>query len=205
MAEAQCVLDQVVGCNQLPRHEGRSHLAYIDAIVSETLRWRPTIGWDESVFGPGVDSFVPERWLSDSKDDTDGYARKLKNLPHLGFGFGQRMCTERHIARNGPFIIAARLLWAFNIEAAVPSDTPNEGAGRSEQQRAEAFYERLLDETASDSGLTSRPHNFKVVFRPRVPWVRELLAKHAGEDENVDLVALLDQAAAATSEKAGNA
>lgn len=93
-------------------------------LVNETLRWRPivvggvphatktedeymgyripagsivlanhfAIARDESVFGPQTDEFIPERWISDEGD--------LKDLPQTGFGFGRRICTGRHIARN---------------------------------------------------------------------------------------------------------
>lgn len=50
------------------------------------------IARDEEVFGKDTDDFIPERWLAD-----DG---TLKDLPQTGFGFGRRICTGRHIARN---------------------------------------------------------------------------------------------------------
>lgn len=47
---------------------------------------------EEAVFGKDPDRFMPERWMNE-----DG---SLKELPQTGFGFGRRICTGRHIARN---------------------------------------------------------------------------------------------------------
>ncbi|RDW86505.1 cytochrome P450 [Aspergillus mulundensis] len=41
--KAQKLLDEVVGRNRLPTFKDRPKLAYIDAIASETLRWRPVV------------------------------------------------------------------------------------------------------------------------------------------------------------------
>lgn len=59
---------------------------------------------DESVYGPDVDSFRPERFL----DDPD--------LPHAAYGFGTRMCAGFHLANRQTYIFVLRLLWSFKIE-----------------------------------------------------------------------------------------
>ncbi|GKU05535.1 cytochrome p450 [Fusarium langsethiae] len=41
IAKAQRIMDEVVGRDRLPTFEDRPKLAYIEAILSETLRWRP--------------------------------------------------------------------------------------------------------------------------------------------------------------------
>ncbi|KAM0345675.1 hypothetical protein ACHAPU_006330 [Fusarium lateritium] len=56
---AHLVLDAVVGRDRLPRFSDRSSLAYIDAIVSELMRWRP--------ISPGS---IPRR--ADKQDDFNG-------------------------------------------------------------------------------------------------------------------------------------
>ncbi|KAL9561771.1 hypothetical protein ACKAV7_014033 [Fusarium commune] len=59
MKRAHAVLDAVVGRDRLPRFSDRSSLSYIDAIISELLRWRP--------ISPGG---VPRR--ADKQDDFKG-------------------------------------------------------------------------------------------------------------------------------------
>ncbi|KAF4951162.1 hypothetical protein FGADI_7652 [Fusarium gaditjirri] len=59
MKRAHAVLDAVVGRERLPRFSDRPSLSYIDAIISELLRWRP--------ISPGG---VPRR--ADKQDDFKG-------------------------------------------------------------------------------------------------------------------------------------
>ncbi|PKY01831.1 cytochrome P450 [Aspergillus campestris IBT 28561] len=65
-AQARAVLDTVVGRDRLPRFSDRPHLALIDAIVHELLRWRP--------IAPGS---IPRR--ADRNDDYQGVTIK-KNV-----------------------------------------------------------------------------------------------------------------------------
>lgn len=123
---------------------------------------------DESVFGADPDAFVPERWL-DINADGNG---KLRSLPQTSFGFGRRSCPGRHVALNGLFVVVAHLLWAFDIEAVAGCE---------------------VDDTDWVDGVLVKPRHFKAVFRPRGPWVRDVLLREWKED---DLVALLDRVAA---------
>ena len=41
IAEAQRELDRVVGSDRLPSYDDQPDLPYIQAVVAETLRWRP--------------------------------------------------------------------------------------------------------------------------------------------------------------------
>ncbi|KAI1373393.1 cytochrome P450 [Hypoxylon crocopeplum] len=217
--QARQALDTVVGKDRLPTLEDRPHLVYIDAIVNELLRWRPVVPdgmphatkhedtyqgyripagsvvvgnhWaitrDESVFGPDTDSFVPERWLVDENGDG---RLTLKNLPLTGFGFGRRMCPGRHVARGMLFLLVARLLWAFEIEAAVVT---REKSNTSEQQRVEPVRMKIDDMEGFET-FNFRPKCQRAVFRPRGPWVAEVVAKEQ-RDDNSDMVSLLNQAA----------
>lgn len=97
MRKAQDLIEEVVGRERAPSFEDRPKLAFVDAIASETLRWRPVVvsgvphftkvedtylGYripansivlgnafaitrDDTVFGEDVNSFDPERWLTD--------------------------------------------------------------------------------------------------------------------------------------------
>ena len=42
-SKAQAELDTVVGTGRLPEFEDRQSLPYIEAIMMETLRWRPAV------------------------------------------------------------------------------------------------------------------------------------------------------------------
>lgn len=146
---------------------------------------------DEAVFGEDTDQFIPERWLAD-----DG---TLKDLPQTGFGFGRRICTGRHIARNviapqhlvllrnyplikchvqGLFIHMARMLWAFNLEV-----------GTSEETKRKA----IVDDFAGSEGFVFVPKLFPAVYSARAPWVRSIIHEK-GTTHTVDHAKLLDQA-----------
>ncbi|KAL2172385.1 hypothetical protein VTG60DRAFT_6224 [Thermothelomyces hinnuleus] len=221
--KAQKLLEEVVGRDRLPTFEDRPKLAYIDAIVCETLRWRPVVvggvphftkvqdsymGYhipansivlanafaitrDESVFGPDVDDFIPERWMVDEKDvkpeptiDACGLnVSALKDLPQTGFGFGRRICTGRIIARNQLFIQMARMLWAFDVEPGI-----NEATGQRPKITAE------ITPTNCTEGFVTLPKPFKVEMRPRGQWVRDVILR-SGTTHGIDHAEVLNQAA----------
>ncbi|KAF8589876.1 cytochrome P450 [Ramaria rubella] len=62
---------------------------------------------DETVFGPHVSDFEPERFLRPDVRD-----------PDVAFGFGRRACPGRHMADNSIFIAVASILKEFNISHA---------------------------------------------------------------------------------------
>ncbi|AEO59410.1 hypothetical protein MYCTH_2307682 [Thermothelomyces thermophilus ATCC 42464] len=221
--KAQKLLEEVVGRDRLPTFEDRPKLAYIDAIVCETLRWRPVVvggvphfikvqdsymGYhipansivlanafaitrDESVFGPDVDDFMPERWMVDEKDvkaeptiDACGLnVSALKDLPQTGFGFGRRICTGRIIARNQLFIQMARMLWAFDVEPGI-----NEATGQRPKITAEITPANCTE------GFVTLPKPFKVEMRPRGQWVRDVILR-SGTTHGIDHAEVLNQAA----------
>ena len=210
VAKARKDLDAVVGRGRLPEFDDMPNLLYISAIVEEVLRWRPVgaggvphftkteatyqgyripagsvvlanhwaITREGAVFGPDVDSFVPERWLDEG-------ATELKNLPVVGFGYGRRTCPGRHFARNIVWIAVARLLWAFDIEA-----------GRSEETGEPV----AIDDLAATDGLVMRPESFKASFKPRGPWVRDLILSEC-DTHGEDLTAILSQIGADLAKK----
>ncbi|KAK9795615.1 hypothetical protein SCARD494_04586 [Seiridium cardinale] len=214
VTRAQRFLDEVVGRDRLPQFEDQSQLPYITAIVHETMRWRPavpggvphryggktddeyngyripsgsivlgnhwSIARDESVYGHNTDAFIPERWLIGKDSDTghklnDG----IKDMYDPGFGFGRRVCTGQHIARNMLFITIARLLWAFDVEPAVTD-------------RGERL---TIDPMTSTLGFAVRPRPFNAIFRPRGPWVQNIIQKECST-HSVDLASMLNRAAA---------
>ncbi|OTB01703.1 hypothetical protein M426DRAFT_323208 [Hypoxylon sp. CI-4A] len=191
VARAQGHIDRVVGKGRLPTYEDRPNLPYIDAIVEELLRWRPiapagiphmtkyedtyegyripagsiviphhwAICREKDIFGEDVDDFRPERWLTNEVDERS--SPRLKDLPTVGFGFGRRMCPGRHIARNSLWLQITRLLWAFDIEIG--------SLDSGERIR--------IDPMKCTDSVIVMPQPFKAVFRPRGPWVKELIMK----------------------------
>lgn len=220
VAKAQRLLDDVVGRDRLPTFADRPNLVYIDAIVEEVLRWRPigitgiphvnkvedhyegfripagsivfanqwSITRDPSVFGPDADEFVPERWLADadwrhcgpgdvkSRPKSEG-AAPLSDMPSTGFGFGRRICTGQHIARNELWLQVALLLWAFNLDGAADQDS-----GKPIE----------VDPMAMAESLIIRPFPFNARFKPRGPWVDDLILRDC-DASRVDFVKLLEK------------
>ncbi|RDW91754.1 hypothetical protein BP5796_01148 [Coleophoma crateriformis] len=211
VAKAQKLLDEVVGKDRLPSFDDRPRLVYIDAIMNEVLRWRPTVTggaphatrtkdvyrgyripadsivlanhWaivrEESVFGQNPEAFLPERWIVGGEDSVNAPQDGIKDLPSTGFGYGRRVCTGQHIARNSLFITFARLLWAFDIESGILGE-PGKRA--------------TIDPMASTPSFTAKPLPLKAVFRPRGRWVRELITKDC-DTHIFNLAEILDQAA----------
>ncbi|EJT98913.1 cytochrome P450 [Dacryopinax primogenitus] len=142
---AQAQLDSICG-SHAPSFEDREQLPYIEALIKETMRWRPVapIGVphlaseDIEVQGflvPKGTLFIDNIW-SQSRDpalypnpdqfdparflDATGcLASPIPDAHQLGFGRGRRICPGRDFAINGIFIAAASLLWAFDFEWAV--------------------------------------------------------------------------------------
>lgn len=212
VAKAQKLIDEVVGRNRLPQFDDEPELTYITALMHETMRWRPVVPggvphrysakeddeyrgqripvgslvianhWsitrEESVFGADTDDFVPERWLTEEVGVDGKVKNGIQDFYLTGFGFGRRACTGRHIAQNMVFIIIARLLWAFDIEPATD----------------ETEKQVVVDSLSFTEGFVIRPKPFNAIFRPRGPWVRDLIEREC-DTHSTDLAEILDQAA----------
>ncbi|KAF7561739.1 hypothetical protein G7046_g2392 [Stylonectria norvegica] len=168
--QAQEELDGVVGRGRLPLFEHQASLPFINAILKEVLRWRPVtaggiphavtqadeymgyhipkgatvignhwaIHLDSDVYRDPYE-FRPSRWIEDP------------DLPAAPFGFGRRVCTGQHIARNSLFINIARLLWTFDIGYAY------DGNGMKQD----------INPLNMTQGFNSRPMPFKASFKVR--------------------------------------
>ncbi|KAL0563744.1 hypothetical protein V5O48_018320 [Marasmius crinis-equi] len=91
MKKAQQELDSVVGQQRLPEYSDKPNLPYINAIVNETLRWRPVAvlgGTPHAVTADDIYNGCPPWFIKDPNP-----------VP----------------ARNSVFVNTARLLWAFDI------------------------------------------------------------------------------------------
>ncbi|OAL28509.1 hypothetical protein AYO20_09457 [Fonsecaea nubica] len=186
MKKAQAEIDAHVGDDRrLPGFEDRDSLPYMDAMIKEVLRWRPvsaggiphaviqddeylgyripagatvignhwSIHLDEDVYRD-PHAFNPDRWIEDPA------------LPLAPFGFGRRVCTGQHLARNSLFINMVRILWAFDVVHAyesVPEIDPHTGRTVLVRRRCE------VDPLAFTQGLNSKPLPFRAEFKVRSP------------------------------------
>ncbi|KZP01836.1 cytochrome P450 [Calocera viscosa TUFC12733] len=182
--KAKAEIDAVLG-SHCPTLSDKASMPYVQAIVKETLRWRPplssgvqdvdygdytipkgtivigsiwSINHDALTFGdPSV--FRPERFLA---PDEKTQSRPLPNYhdDDIAYGHGRRLCPGRHFANNMLFLEIAYLLWAFDIVHA------KDGKGRDIDMPNLQFVDR---------GLTCRPADFPCTFKPRQPNLSEIL------------------------------
>ncbi|KAF0323165.1 Fumitremorgin C synthase [Colletotrichum sp. SAR11_59] len=183
VAKAHAVLDQFVGRDRLPRFADRSNLVYIDAIVSEVVRWRPIAPGsiprradrEDEIFGTpivkGATLFAnawaigrDEKVFDESLGDLDSYVPerwldeegKLRtDLPLAGFGHGRRSCLGKRVALDNTFMIVASLLWAFEVAP----------VGQVDSMAMEV------------AGFMTAPSEFKFSLKPRGKWVQEVIQR----------------------------
>ncbi|KIK65275.1 hypothetical protein GYMLUDRAFT_38707 [Collybiopsis luxurians FD-317 M1] len=173
---AQEELDRVIGSSRLPDFADRDHLPYINAILSETLRWKPVTplaaphravkdDYYNGYFIPAGSTIVPNAWavLHDESlygADTASFnpdrfmKTEGKDFPPsseiIAFGFGRRICPGRHLVITTTWLVIAHLLTNFTMAKKVD----NEG--------------REIDLVVEYSdGLLSHPRSFSCRFIPR--------------------------------------
>ncbi|KAG6872340.1 hypothetical protein C0995_010638 [Termitomyces sp. Mi166 len=204
---AQKEIDNVVGPDRLPSFKDRLFLPYIEAVVRETLRWRPALragvphlsNEDDTIEYNGQDYFIPKGSLiyavtwaiehdqSKFKDHDqfkperflDSQGKLKPNYETSAFGFGRRVCPGVPFAERSLWIDIATMLWAFNIRA---SDEIDPNTGRPFQ------YD---DGDAAFTGvLTNSPYQFPAVFESRSPQRAEVARREWAESEK-DLSVLM--------------
>lgn len=196
ITKAQKELDSIVGLDQLPTLDDEPNLPYISAVVKESLRWRSiapggvphatleadeymgyrvpkgativglfwAMALDENTFDRPLE-FLPERWLEKSEDGKDRFVNF--------FGYGRRICTGRHIARNSLFLLIARILWGFNIRHAVDKD------GRPKE----------VNDMDMTSGFVSSPFPFDAVFEPRSMHHKQVIESNwRNAEKDIDVI-----------------
>lgn len=193
MKKAQNEVDAIV--QGYPSYENKGQLPYIEAVVKEVLRWRPvsaggiphavtqddeymgfhipkgatvignhwSIHLDENIYkDPYI--FNPDRWIEDPA------------LPLAAFGFGRRICTGQHIAKNSLYINITRLLWAFDIGYAW-----EEVGGVKKRCEVDPF--------AFTQGFNSRPEPFKAIFTARsLEKVAIIQDQWTKAEKNIDIM-----------------
>ncbi|KAJ7679159.1 cytochrome P450 [Mycena polygramma] len=175
--KAQKELDTVVGPDRMPTFEDFDDLPFIQAIVNETLRWRPVavLGGTphastedfayQGMFIPKGSTIIANLWgihlnPADFPDphrfDPERFMSK-RDYPgpwqHSSFGYGRRVCPGQYLASNSVYINIARILWGFNLSKA---RDPN---GR----------EIDVDTFAYTDGFNSVPLPFRISITPRSP------------------------------------
>ncbi|KAF9462161.1 cytochrome P450 [Collybia nuda] len=175
-ARAQAELEKVVGTSRMPDFEDQPSLPYINAMLSETLRWNPVtplavphkaIHDDvyDGFYIPAGSTVVGNVWaiLHDEKIYPEPFEFKPerflqeegKDLPPdpiaIGaFGFGRRICPGRYFALNSAWIAIVSILSTFDITKA--RDTNGHE------------IEPAIDYT---DGLVIHPKPFELSLKPR--------------------------------------
>ncbi|TBU45963.1 cytochrome P450 [Dichomitus squalens] len=144
---AQAQVDSVCG-NRLPTMADRPHLPYVDAVLSEVLRWvsiAPVIAREvteddhydgflipkgatimannyaisrDAEVFPDPESFVPARFLDESGQKL---RQDVLHPMEFAFGFGRRTCPGRYLADALLFSHFAHILKVFDV--ALPSES----------------------------------------------------------------------------------
>ncbi|PHH88204.1 hypothetical protein CDD83_7851 [Cordyceps sp. RAO-2017] len=142
--KAQAEIDRVVGQDRLPSFHDREKMPYLDALISETLRWLPVgpMGpahamvedtvYNGYLFPKGAVLVSAIWWFTHDPDvyrdpDTFEPERYLepRNEPDprlLVFGHGRRECPGRQFVDETLFLIIAQLLAVYKVGKAVGKD-----------------------------------------------------------------------------------
>jgi len=181
---AHAELDRVVGPDRLPAFEDRASLPYIEAIVSELLRWHVAtplggpryIYVDDEYQGYRIpkQTFIlgnawailhdpvqypdPDKFIPERFLSEDGtYNRSVQDPDIACFGFGRRICPGRHLARDMLYIHVASTLHAFDITSALDDNG-----------------EPIEIEYAVTPGFKVDPIPFKCAIKPRAGFTEAL-------------------------------
>ncbi|EIW55982.1 cytochrome P450 [Trametes versicolor FP-101664 SS1] len=141
---AQEEIDAVTGGSRLPTNDDRDALPYVDAIMSECMRWTcpvplglPHKATENDVYEgmfipngtivkmtrdptlfPNPEAFIPERYL----EDVDEATARLRDPRNYIFGFGRRRCTGTHLVESYLWLAIACTLATFDFTKATDAD-----------------------------------------------------------------------------------
>ncbi|KAF9264351.1 cytochrome P450 [Marasmius fiardii PR-910] len=175
-ARSQKELDKVIGLTRLPDFSDREDLPYINATLSELLRWNPVtpLGFphramkDDTYDGyliPGGNVstlcllavfqdeslYGPETTKFNPERFMKQDGKSLPPNPEtLAFGFGRRLCPARHLAINSLWLAMTYLLANFTMVKEVDDDG----------NEIDPVVDYLV-------GVSSRPCPFNCRFVPR--------------------------------------
>lgn len=119
---------------------------------------------------PDPENFRPDRWL---EPGWPTYMEPLTRFPNLReghglhtFGWGRRMCLGQSIADTEMFIIAASVLWGFNMS---PKKCPITGE------------DVAFDSFATNSNVILEPTRWPMDVRPRSPARAKMMMNQYAE------------------------
>ncbi|KAI9924218.1 hypothetical protein MW887_007168 [Aspergillus wentii] len=170
--KAQKELDSVVGSDRLPTFEDIENLPYVNALISECLRWKPispiavphaVIQDDEYMgyhipkgatvvtnqYGMNMDENVFENPTAFNPD------RYVENpdLPVSAFGFGRRLCPGHRVARSTLFIVIVRVLWGYDItyDGEKPTAETNAASVKAVFKIRSAERQKVIEQEAASA------------------------------------------------------
>ncbi|EKM77487.1 hypothetical protein AGABI1DRAFT_43141 [Agaricus bisporus var. burnettii JB137-S8] len=170
--KAQAEIDSVVGRDRLPRHEDVARLPYVNAVVTEVLRWNnvaPT-GVPHRAMEDGIVAgyFIPKDAIVlcnfwQMMHDEKMWPEPFEFLPerYLGpnpqpnprefcFGFGRRICPGMYLAQAALAMTVAMTLAVFNVTNALDENGVP-----------------IVPKHENTSGTISYPEPFKCKIEPR--------------------------------------
>ena len=178
--KAQEEIDRVVGSARLPNFKDQANLPYVEAVVTEALRWHPVapLGLPhttekDDIYGdhliPKGSLLIPNTWWF--LHDPEVYSEPMAFKPErfLGekpepdarqhcFGYGRRICPGRLLADSSVFLTIAQSLAAFNIGKALDDN------GKPIEPKVEFT-----------PGIISHPAPFQCTIKPRSAQHEQLI------------------------------
>ncbi|KAK7046001.1 hypothetical protein VNI00_006996 [Paramarasmius palmivorus] len=173
--KAQAEIDAIVGNDRLPNFSDREHLPYVNALLSEVLRWHsvaptgvPHRATEDGIIGgyliPKGSIIItnlwymlnnPEVYPDPSKFDPERFIDMpekpaQKDPRHACFGFARRICVGMHLAEASLWLCIAMSLAVFDITPAIGED------GKP-----------IIPEHGNTNGTISQPQPFKCTIKPR--------------------------------------
>ncbi|WQF76450.1 Putative cytochrome P450 [Colletotrichum destructivum] len=183
--KAQEELDRAVGGDRLPTFQDLDGLAYVRAIASETLRWRPVavLGGTphastadhvyKGMFIPKGSTVIAPLWSIHLNEADfpephefrpERFAEQREypgTLGHSAFGWGRRVCPGMHLGSASVALNIARVLWGFAV-----------GPAKDEKGR-----DVDVDIFAYSDGFNSSPLPFPCSITPRSPRHAEVIGE----------------------------
>ncbi|KAF8898320.1 cytochrome P450 [Mucidula mucida] len=185
---AQAEIDSVIGSERLPTFGDRQHLPYVNALVTELLRWHNVapLGVPHRALDDGVINgyFIPKGSIIVANlwqilHDPDVYPNPLEFDPtrhiaspgkevqrdprHACFGFGRRICPGLHLAEASVYMLVAASLAVFNISPIIENGVP------------------VLPVHENTDGTISHQKPYKYTLKPRSEKTVSLISRECAD------------------------